>query len=59
MVSRSIFLSYLVDHFLGCVICKSSLIDLYLLCVLLYRINYALYEELDAKDMDRTRDVYR
>ncbi|KAH7682363.1 crooked neck protein [Dioscorea alata] len=22
-------------------------------------INYALYEELDAKDMDRTRDVYR
>lgn len=24
-----------------------------------YRINYALYEELDAGDMERTRDVYR
>lgn len=25
----------------------------------LLRINYALYEELDAGDMERTRDVYR
>lgn len=33
------------------------------LCLLadfaLFRINYALYEELDAEDMERTRDVYR
>ena len=24
-----------------------------------FRINYALYEELDAQDMERSRDVYR
>lgn len=24
-----------------------------------FRINYALYEELDAEDIERTRDVYR
>jgi len=24
-----------------------------------FRINYALYEELDAGDAERTRDVYR
>jgi len=25
----------------------------------LYRINYALYEELEAEDPERTREVYR
>jgi hypothetical protein len=24
-----------------------------------FRINYALYEELDAEDIERTREVYR
>lgn len=30
----------------------------FLFC-LIFRINYALYEELEAEDAERARDVYR
>jgi hypothetical protein len=35
-----------------------SYVKLCLICILC-RINYALFEELEAQDMDRTRDVYK
>lgn len=46
-----------VFNLLGFCLFTKLLLNLVLFVV--FRINYALYEELDAGDMERTGDVYR
>jgi crooked neck len=67
MMTRTTLLD--CSFFLCGFVCKlqslstSILLNLIWVCwILLYwriRINYALYEELEAEDLERTREVYR
>mgnify|MGYP000137845275 FL=1 len=50
---------FFLYFFLSDLCIPKSCLKFLLLLYILHRINYALFEELEAQDMNRTRDIYK